>query len=329
MAESTQKPGGESLSPARQRKKICFIANPNAGNRLSARIRESIHRQLDLNLFQYEIWFTERPGHARELAEKAVADHFDIVVAVGGDGSVNEVAQGLIDTDTAMGIVPAGSGNGMAMALGYGRNMDNAVKMLNTAQTVRIDTGLMNGKPFVNLAGVGFEGLVSTRMQGQSFRGLAPYFYNSVKAGLEFDFRECILETPEKTESVGFFSITIANGPMYGYNFKIAPDARFDDGFFNVVVLKKSQRWKYFASLPAMLTGDIYNKDYVDHFTTNEIKLKLKGTHFAQIDGEGFELEGDIHFTMKPASLSVLYPNADRTQESQPTSFVQLIDNFF
>ncbi len=294
----------ELLSP----KRISFIVNPKAGTNLQKHIRESVEKYLNHDQFEYGFKFTEHAGHARELALEALAEGYDIVTAVGGDGSINEVASALIGTKAILGIIPAGSGNGLAMHLGYGRDVEGAVRKLNTAQEKTIDVGLMNGQPFINLAGIGFDGLVSNMMKGSNWRGFIPYFLKSVEAGLKYTPSLCTIEMDDRVLTEKCFAITIANGPMYGYNFQIAPDARMDDGLFEVVILKDAPRWQYFAAVPATLIGKIYDAGFVEHFTTKRVRISTEGTNYTHLDGEGLVLEGDLTFEMKPKSLHILVP---------------------
>lgn len=289
-------------------KRIVFIVNPKAGTNLQKHIRESVEAYLDHDKFEYDFRFTERAEHAKELAQEAVAEGCEIVVAVGGDGSINEVASALIGTEAVMGIIPAGSGNGLAMHLGYGRDIDEAMRKLNTAEERLIDIGLMNGQPFINLAGVGFDGLVSNLMKESSWRGFLPYFLKSVKAGLQYTPRECRIEIEDKVLTEKCFIISIANGPMWGYNFQIAPDARVDDGFFEVVIMKDVPRWQYFALVPSSLNGKIYDADFVEHFTTRHVKISAQGKNYVHLDDEGLTHEGVLEFEIKPKALKILVP---------------------
>lgn len=295
------------LSP----KRISFIVNPKAGTNLQRHIRESVEKHLHHSRFEYGFKFTEYAGHARELALEAIAEGYDIVTAVGGDGSINEVASALIGTHAVLGIVPAGSGNGLAMHLGYGRDVDGAVQKLNNAQVKTIDVGTMNGRPFINLAGIGFDGLVSNLMKGSNWRGFIPYFIKSVEAGLKYTPSLCTIEVDGRVLVEKCFAITIANGPMYGYNFQIAPDARMDDGLFEVVILKDAPRWQYFAAVPATLNGRIYDASFVEHFTARQVRITTAGKNFTHLDGEGLVQDGELNFEIKPQSLHILVPQPE------------------
>jgi diacylglycerol kinase (ATP) len=294
----------EMLKP----KRVAFIVNPKAGTNAQKHIRERVDRCLDHHKFEYGIWLTEKAGHAADLVKKAQDEAYDIVVAVGGDGSINEIGSAMIGTDLILGIVPAGSGNGLAMHLGYGRNMDQAIKILNSAVVKTIDCGLFNGRPFINLAGIGFDGLVSNLMKGSNWRGFFPYFLKSVEAGLVYTAQECTIELDDRTITEKCFAITVANGPMYGYNFTIAPDALLDDGMFNVVILKDAPRWQYFAAVPATLNGKIYDAEFVEHFKSKHVRITSKGENYIHLDGEGLKMVGDMNFEMKPHALKILVP---------------------
>ncbi len=289
-------------------RRMVFIVNPMSGTKTQRNIRQFIDTQLNHRLFEYVVWETERAGHATELAKKAVAEGFEIVVAVGGDGSVNEVSAGLLDSNVALGIVPAGSGNGLAMHLGYGRDAEAAIRKLNTAEEQIIDVGLLNGRPFVNLAGIGFEALVANLMRGQSSRGFIPYFFRSMRKMSTYEPRTCVIEANGRVISEKCFTVAVANGPMYGYNFSIAPDAKLDDGLFEVVVMKEAPRLGYFAAAAATRTGGIYSFPFVEHFTAEKVTLRCEGEYFAHLDGEGLVAEGELRFEIRAKALRVLRP---------------------
>lgn len=308
MRESHPVIKNELLAYLLRPKRIVFIVNPKAGTNVQKRFREHLEKYLDHKKYEYGIWLTEQEGHAAALAQKAMEEGYEIVVAVGGDGSINEVASALVGTEVVLGIIPAGSGNGLAMHLGYGRNIAQAIKKLNTATVQTIDCGMLNGRPFINIAGVGFDGLVSNLMKGSHWRGFLPYFLKSVEAGLSYTPRDCRIELDDQVLQQKCFAISIANGPMYGYNFQIAPDARLDDGLFEVVILKDAPFWQYFAAVPSMLNSKIYEADFVEHYTARKVSIFAEGENYVHLDGEGLVIEGGLHFELKPAALKILIP---------------------
>lgn len=291
-----------------QPKRIVFIVNPKAGTNLQKNIGRALDKNLNHKRFIYSIWPSEYAGHGFELAQKAVAEGFDIVAVVGGDGSVNEIAPALIGTEVSLGIIPAGSGNGLAMHLGYGRELAKAVKKLNLADEQLIDVGLMNGRPFFNVAGIGFDGLVSNLMKASNWRGFGPYLLKSLEAGLTYTPRECRIELDDRVVIEKCFVVAIANGPMYGYNVQIAPDACLDDGFFEVVILKDAPRWQYFAAVPATFNGKIYDAEFVEHFTTRRVVISAEQSLHVHVDGEGLLLHETLTFEITPKALRVLVP---------------------
>ncbi len=318
MRESHPVIKNEFLAHLLRPKRILFIVNPKAGTNVQKHIRESIDYHLNHKKFEYGIWLTEEEGHASELTHKALEEGYEIVVAVGGDGSINEVASALVGSDAVLGIIPAGSGNGLAMHLGYGRDIDEAIKKLNTATVETIDCGTLNGRPFFNIAGVGFDGLVSNLMKGSPWRGFLPYFLKTVEAGLSYTPRECRIEMDDKVLDFNCFAISIANGPMYGYNFQIAPDAKLDDGLFEVVILKAAPRWQYFTAAPLMLNSKIYEAEFVEHFAAKSVKITAEGENHVHLDGEGLIIEGALVFEMKHAALKVLVPKKSLEGETNP-----------
>ncbi len=289
-------------------KRVVFIVNPRAGTNLQKHIGEAVDKYLNHRRFVYSIWSTAYPGHGYELGKKAVEEGFEIVVVVGGDGSVNEIAPALIGTKVSLGIIPAGSGNGLAMHLGYGREVSKAVAKLNTAENQLIDVGLLNERPFFNMAGIGFDGFVSNLMKEQTWRGFLPYFLKTIEAGLTYSPSTCRIELDDRVLTEKCFVIAIANGPMYGYNMQIAPDARLDDGLFEVVILKDVPRWQYFAAVPSTFTGKIYDEAFVEHFTTRHVVISADQPLHLHVDGEGLLSEQMLRFDIKPSALNVLVP---------------------
>ena len=194
------------------------------------------------------------------------------------------------------------------MHLGYGREIVQAVKKLNGAMVQKMDVGVLNGRLFVNVAGIGFDGLVSNLMKSSTKRGFIPYFLKSVEAGLTYTPVECTIELDDRTIHQKCFAIAVANGPMYGYNFQIAPDARIDDGFFEVVLLKDAPRWQYFAAVPATLSGKIYDESFVEHYTSKKVVVRADQPLFVHVDGEGMQLNSPLEFSIKPRALHMLVP---------------------
>ncbi len=288
------------------KKKIRIIANPFSGNKDGSKIRNVVDRYLEKSLFDYEICLTAYPGHATELSAQAAAASYFAVIAVGGDGTINEVASVLKGTKTALGIVPMGSGNGFAYHLDIRRNVRKAFVAINGCKTMRIDTGTANGRFFINVAGLGLDASVAYNTRKNKKRGFYPYLLNAIKETLRFKSLKLNIVADGQDYSGLYTSVAVANASVYGYNFSIAPEADLSDGKFDVILLKKANVISYFLAVPRMLTRTIHKSPIIHYFKASEIYIKQEDKCFFHLDGEGLIMEGDITFCNVPASLDVL-----------------------
>ena len=299
------------------RKKIYFIVNPFAGLTKNANFSKKIHQYLDLSLFDYQVVYTEYAGHATLLAKNAVVENFDIVVAVGGDGSVNEVAQSLIGTKVILGIIPAGSGNGLAMHLGLGRNISKALQMLNTSSVIKIDTCSMNGKPFINLAGVGFDAWIAYKTKQSKVRGLWAYLKFSFLEAFKYPIKNYQITIDGHTINRACLVIEIANAPMFGYNLVVAPLAKFNDGLLEVILIRKAAKWRYLFSFWRFFNQSVHKSSLTERYTAKNIRIKKQHDKLpTHIDGEGFLSDQDLEFSINELSLHILTPKNSKHQTS-------------
>ena len=178
------------------KKKIWFIINPISGTKDKAGIVAAIHKYMTPDRFDIEIRYTQCKGHAAKIAAEAISHNVDIVVAVGGDGTVNETARALIHTHVALGIVPCGSGNGLARHLGLPMNPKKALAVISECNICPLDYGLINGQPFFCTAGVGFDAFLSDMFNKSSHRGLLSYVENALKAGVTYTTTSTLHPTP-------------------------------------------------------------------------------------------------------------------------------------
>lgn len=292
------------------RKKIVFIFNPFSGVKQKDLIEKEVHTYIDKSQYEYEIRYTEYPNHAIEIAKECVENKVDIVVAVGGDGSVNEVGQSLIGTKTVLGILPAGSGNGFAMHLGLGRKAKKAIHILNTGTPRLVDTCTINGRPFINLSGMGFDAKVAYFYKRVKKRGFWGYFKSSIQQIRHFKFQQYQVKV-DGVEVLNreCFSIVVANAPMYGYNFVIAPKALLDDGQLEIVAFYKAKIWRYFFSLWRMLNQSMHKTSLADRFSGKKVEVSfLENQAYAHVDGEGFIVKETQVFEIIPQSLLVIVP---------------------
>jgi len=287
-------------------KSIYFIVNPFSGGGKTKGIEEKIQTHLDHHQFKYQVQFTEGLGHATELAKAAVRSDHSIVIAVGGDGTVNEVAAGLINSDKTMGIIPAGSGNGLAMHLGIGRDITKAIGVLNNGLAITIDTCVLNERPYINLAGIGFDALIAYQTAHSKTRGFLAYAWQSIRSALVYKAKKYQLKIDDKVFEKEAIIIEVANAPMFGYNFTVAPLAKLDDGLLEIVVIQKAWKWRYILMLPRFLNGTVHKSNLVERYTAKNVVIKLKEPAPVHVDGEGYLLESDLHFSINPLSLKVM-----------------------
>ena len=291
-------------------KKIRFITNPFSGNTIAPELPAMVAQHFDKNDYQIEIKLTEYSGHATLLAKEAVEQKFDMVVAVGGDGSINEVAQSLIGSNTVLGILPAGSGNGFSMHLGIGRNPEQAMEYLKNGQILEIDTCLVNDIPFINLAGVGFDANVAARIKGSTLRGFIGYLTYSLKEAWSYQMQDFELEIDGQKINRKCFSIAIANAPMYGYGFVVAPSAKLNDGLLEVMILKAASKWRYIFEGWRYLNNSLNKSRLSERFAAKKVVIRPKKMPLAvHFDGESILVkDGDLVFEMVEQSLRVRCP---------------------
>jgi diacylglycerol kinase (ATP) len=286
---------------------IRFVVNPFSGNTSKRNLEQAILKYLDFNQFDYQIIYTEYAGHAIELTKTAVLEGADIVVAVGGDGSVNEVAAGLIGTSVKMGILPLGSGNGFAKHLGLSRDLEIAFATINRFQYQSIDAATINGKVFVNLVGFGFDGLISNKMKKSRLRGLIGYAIKTLPLLFAYDTEQFEVKIDDKIPfNLDCFMLDIVNGSRFGYNFKIHAAADLSDGLLHLVAIKKASKWKYPLLLFAMLRGRVHKSKIVSIFSAKRIEIHTKKQIPMHLDGEGMYGSGDFEILVLPNALEVI-----------------------
>lgn len=287
-------------------KNIAFIINPISGTQNKKKLPKQIQQLLDQEQWLPNIVFTERAGHATELAQQFARMGFDAVVAVGGDGTVNEVARGLRDTETAMGILPMGSGNGFARHLGIPVQTSRAIEMLNRSESVRVDYGLANGHLFVSTCGTGFDALIADQFAGSTKRGFKTYFENIVKDVLTYKAQTYHLVGEGIDVTHKAFLITFANASQWGYEAYIAPKASIQDGKMDICIMSSSALLGAPGLALRLFTKSIDNSLFMDTIRTREITLEREEAAPFHIDGDPVEMPKDIHIQIVPDGLKVL-----------------------
>jgi diacylglycerol kinase (ATP) len=269
-----------------------------------------------------EVRLTEGPGHAIDLAREAVEKGVDLVLATGGDGTVNEAARGLLVSTVPLGIVPVGSGNGLARALRIPLRPQEALGALEAGEPRLMDVGYVNGKPFLNVAGVGFDAVVgwAFHLAGRdgARRGLLSYVRTSLVLLGTYRARPLVLETDDQRVETRPFVLTCANGPQYGGGAVLNPGARLDDGRFEVVVFEDAPILELLATAPRLFLGGVERARLYRRFVTTKAVIVAAGAAEHYRDGEPEPEAERFEVTLAPRSLSVLVPRATADDEGGP-----------
>jgi diacylglycerol kinase (ATP) len=292
------------------KKKIMFIINPISGVIKKNNVPERIARYIDYVKYDYSIRHTQYEGHATLIAQEAVATGYNVVVAVGGDGSVNEIAQSLVGTDTALGIIPYGSGNGLSTHLGIPpRDAKGAIDILNTGKVVKIDTVKTNLRYFFSNAGFGLDSVVARRFKHHTARGFYSYAWAGIKElFLYFKPFETKIEIDGTLIEREFFLFTAFNANQYGYNFGVFTNTSLKDGTLDIIVMNRFPNWKlpYIAMCLFFKRADLIKE--AESYRAKKVVIHGHKKMVYQFDGDHTIYHEDITFEVDPASLNIVVP---------------------
>jgi len=290
------------------KRNILILINPVSGISNKDRIRQILKEKLDDSGLDFQVKFTSYPGHGTELAQEAAKKGLDAVVIAGGDGSVNEVAKGLVNTNTALGILPTGSGNGLAHFLQLPFNLSKAFDNINAFRVKKIDTFTINGKFGCNLSGVGFDAKVAVEFSKVKRRGFWSYFRIVLQEYVTYESQNYVLEFDGKTIHRKALMVCFANSNQFGNNAIIAPGASADDGLIDICIISKAPLVEA-PIMGTMLVSRLINRThYAEYFKTHEVILHKPEAVPVHIDGDPVDTENTIHVKVNPLSLNVIVP---------------------
>ncbi len=285
--------------------KIVFIINPVSGTERKEHIVTLIHETLKLSGIHYDIAYTTFSGHATELTKQAITQKYDVVVAVGGDGTINEVAQALIKTKTALAIIPQGSGNGLARHLGIPLDTKEAIKRLLEPTKMLIDAATANGNHFFCTSGIGFDAHVSASFAARTFRGLGGYAYFTIKELFSYKPLTYTLEFDGQIIEREAFLIAFANATQYGNNAYIAPQADIQDGKLDICIVKSFPKIQSLQLAWQVFNRTLPQNKYVETYKTDKVKITFNKPIPAHIDGESKGLGTSIEYKSISKALTV------------------------
>ena len=308
------------------KRKILAVINPISGTSNKEFMPETIARCIDPDKFDVVVRFTQHASHATLLTEEAIKEGFYGVIAVGGDGTINEVAAALRDSSTALGIIPCGSGNGLARHLGIPMNVEKALKIINLDNIEALDYCTANDRPFFCTCGVGFDAHVSQKFAEAKKRGPLSYIQKTLVEYLKYRCKTYSIEMNDRVVTEKAFVIACGNASQYGNNAFITPRASMHDGLIDVTVIHP------FTPLDTAVLGVLLFTRHIDQdtnintFRTSELTIHRPKPDVMHIDGEPIMMDADIHIKCHKAGIKIFLPVGDGDEKK---SLLKPIENGF
>jgi diacylglycerol kinase (ATP) len=291
------------------KKKIRFIINPKSGVKGKEAIPGLIESMIDKDQFETDIVFTEAPKQGTLLSREAAQKNYFLVVSVGGDGSANEVGAGLDNSNTAMGIIPTGSGNGMSRHLKIPMDIKKALQVIHSGKIEKIDTIRVNEEFCLGTIGIGFDAYVAHLFANSKKRGFSTYARLVIKEFYKYKPVNYEIIVDDRSSSCPCFLLTCANSSQWGNDAVIAPFADVMDGLIDISILKKFPLAFVPYLVYQLMSKSIHHSKYFSMMKGKNIVLKNNGVLKAHIDGEPITFNNDLHIRILPRSLSVLVPS--------------------
>jgi diacylglycerol kinase (ATP) len=294
--------------------RVAVIINPRSGS--TSRHRSADDRRAHaLRLFEEHgleatVWLTDRGGHAKELASRALDEGFRWVFAWGGDGTINEVAAGLVYSEAALSVIPSGSGNGLAREFGIPTDPARAIRAAIDGREMAIDAGEIDGRLFFNMAGVGFDAHVahcfSTAVGGM--RGAIPYFWTTAREALRYRPRPMTIEVNGETLTVQPILVSVANGRQWGSGAVVAPLARPDDGRLELVVVSGRRVASTLPRAWRLFTGSFHRSSAARTIGMESATIRSSEPFAVHVDGEPIGMRTSVDISVRPAALRFRAP---------------------
>ena len=290
------------------KRRLTLIINPNSGTISKKGIENWLPKHLERHGCVVDVRHTAGPGDATLIAADCARRGDYGVLACGGDGTVNEVASGLIGTDTAMGILPAGSGNGLARHIGIPVDVALAARVIAHDNIQTCDYGTVNGRPFFCTFGIGFDAAVSQRFAAKNRRGLNSYLQSALDEFIKYRSADYEIIIGDEMVTDRAFLVAVCNTSQYGNNAFIAPAASISDGLLDVIIVHDGSILEKAWMGLEMMTGSISNKGKIRVIQTPSLKIRSKEIAPAHIDGEPCEFPGEVEIKCHPGKLRIFVP---------------------
>jgi diacylglycerol kinase (ATP) len=292
--------------------KARFIFNPHSGsNRRNPHLRDRAKEFIAQHGWDATVVSTERPRHATELARQAVDEGCTLVVAIGGDGTMNEVACALIDSPTCFGLIPCGSGNGLGRHLGIRRPGRGAFQTLLNGRPLAIDTGMVNTDPFFCVAGTGFESVIASRFATLTSRGFSGYLRTGIQAWRTYRPERYVIHHAQGRESIEAFTLAISNSSQYGNNAFIAPSASVSDGLLDLTAVPRIGLHNAVPLLWRLFNGSLNRVASVRQWQGERFVIERERPGWIHTDGEPRAEVSRLEISVRPRSLRIMVPSGD------------------
>ena len=295
------------MNQAAAKKNACIIVNPISGGKDKKPVLEIIRKNFPSTI-NYEIIVWERPDQKDEIIRKIRERGYDIVIAAGGDGTINQVAQAILGSKSVMAILPLGSGNGLARHLNVPMNIKKALEVVGSGKEIAIDACTINSDRFFCTSGMGFDALVSKLFAKSSSRGLFTYFTLTLSNFFKYKPEMYQITVDGVSFEVSAFLITVANASQYGNDAFIAPQADIEDGYLDVVVLKPFKLWQVGFIASKIMGKTLDTSNYVTIFKGKDIRIVRKTAGPVHFDGEPSEMGPELLYTIQQGAVRVLVP---------------------
>ena len=311
-----------------EKKRIIFVVNPISGTQGKKAILKCIDERLDRSIYDYSIVKTEYAGHATQIAANAVREKVDVVVAIGGDGTINEIARSLVHTETVLGIIPCGSGNGLARHLRIPMDPKAAIDVINRGYELCIDYGKINNILFFCTCGVGFDAFISLKFADSGKRGLLTYLENTLHESLRYQPETYEIENEEGTVKYKAWLIACGNASQYGNDAYITPQASLTDGLMDVTIMEPFT----VLDVPS-LSFQLFNKTIdqnsrVKTMRAKKIKIHRANDGVMHFDGDPLMAGKELEVEIVPSGLRVI-ATEKKKEKPEVVNLLQVISNYF
>ena len=283
--------------------KICFIINPKAGYQKYNHVIEIIKKKLDVSKFQYKIELSKNKYDIKKITKREIKNNTNFFVAVGGDGTVNEICSEIVNTNIKIGVIPIGSGNGLAYEMGLTKNIEDCITTINNNCYKEIDSISINNLFSFNVAGIGYDAFVAKYFSQEKKRGMFKYMYLSFYLLNKYRSKKYTISFNEKKININPFTIAICNSRQYGNNFYICPEAKIDDGKINLCLIEDcsfinliSLTWKFYF-------GKINKSKLYKTYKSNNITIDSSDNILMHVDGESVNLDKKVEISINEKSI--------------------------